>query len=715
VTQTSKRMRSAVMMVLALCLAPAVLGASGLDDNSDFARIAENGFALTVDGDFFADDSRILYPNLQPNLGSTHNSYAWSAAWFQDALWIGTARDVMCFDSEVLLLGPFREPLLGPCPELGRDAPKLSGVQKGEIWRYTPSSLDEAGDWGLSGHWERVFVSPSTNPLIAVFGRLELDAPRDVGYRNMELCDAGDGLERLYVATFGLPANILYYDGSSFVPTSSRGFFTRLGQLALDTADLGFRAMACFKGRLWVSPAGNTKDLDTTQHPILFVNDHPATGGRWKQYLDVSDSGAHPLADPNNLGIFQMEVIGDYLWLVTVNRTTGFELWRGDGSACEAPWEGDGQCTIDWTKVIDNGAGRPWDLRGPRVDNAGATLGVFGDDLYVGASESGANRPTLAELIRVRGAGSVPAAGRDAPHVWELLAGWPRRNYAKPDQRLPGLDNLDCARVGDMSDIAPRSWRGLPQTQLDDDLEADDCLPLLDSGPGLDLAYAGPLSQGKISYLWRFAEHQGELFVGTFDIFSLADPTSRAGFDLLASADGAHWRVVSDDGLGNQANYGARTLLSVPDWGLVVGSANPFTQLLDLQRRPIGGTEIYIGTTAPGPFVPPRAMAGEDRDVVDADGDGKVTVHLWPWPAVDPFTEDGGVSYEWYAGALADDCSDLANLHGDAFVSDRLKPAPQVLPVEGGPYDFTLQAKGADGNLSCDQVRITPVAVAPAS
>jgi len=29
-------------------------------------------------------------------------------------------------------------------------------------------------------------------------------------------------------------------------------------------------------------------------------------------------------------------------------------------------------------EVVDNGAGRPPDLRGPAADNAGATLGVFG-------------------------------------------------------------------------------------------------------------------------------------------------------------------------------------------------------------------------------------------------------------------------------------------------------------------------------------------------
>jgi len=51
---------------------------------------------------------------------------------------------------------------------------------------------------------------------------------------------------------------------------------------------------------------------------------------------------------------------------------------------------------ITWTKVIDNGAGRRPDLRGPAVDKAGATLAVFGQDLDIGAGESGANRPPLA-------------------------------------------------------------------------------------------------------------------------------------------------------------------------------------------------------------------------------------------------------------------------------------------------------------------------------
>jgi hypothetical protein len=685
---------------------------SGLDGAEDFGLIARNGFARTVDGAFFADGPGSAFPSLVPNLGSPDNSYAWSAAWLDGALWIGTNRDVLCFDSEAAPLLSLLGPLTGDCPEPGPLGNRLPGPgQRGEIWRYTPSSLDTVGHWGLGGIWDLVYRSPSVLPLPGPLGGTRLNVPRDVGYRSMSVCDAGDGIRRLYVASLGLPGRILYLDGDDFVPTSGRGLHAHLRDLVLGRADLGFRALTCFKGRLWTSPAGTLADVDTALHPVVYMNADPAAQGPWRAVVDVSSPDTHPLADPDNIGIFQMEAVGDYLWLSTINRVSGFELWRGDGRDCLVPWEGDGHCRINWTKVIDAGAGRPPDLRGPAVDNAGATLGVFGEDLYVGASESGINRITLAELIRVPGAASPPEADPSVPHEWELLVGWPRRDYADPAGRLPGLENLACERVGDMADEPPAGWNGLPLTALDDDTAADDCLPTLNSGPGWDLSGSGPLSLGTFSYLWRFQEHHGELFLGTLDVFSLIDPRLRAGFDLLRTADGLDWRRVSDDGFGNLFNYGARSILSVPGLGLVVGTANPFS------GAPAGGAEIYVGTTAPGPSVPPLADAGRDRLIFDFDHDGRVKVRLHG-TGTDPFGGPGITGYAWYRGALGAECTDLAGTHADALFSTAADTGPLVLTSEAGDpgtpghsdrvhHSFTLQVESADGGLGCDEVSVT--------
>ncbi len=588
--------------VLALAATHGASASSDLSE-SDFYQIAKNGFALTVNGAFFADADKTIYPNLQPNLGSNQNGYAWSMAWFQGALWVGTLREDLT-QQDYAARGP------------------------AEIWRYQPSSNDAVGDWGLSGTWQRVFQSPKIRRAVALFsfGQLSRKTPRDVGYRNMAVCDAGDGVERLYVTTAGIPGNILYYDGTTFQPTATEGLFNNLGSRPFlhlraslgnfQQVDLGYRGLACFKGRLWTSPTGTIGDHDVSAHPVLHMSPDPAHGAAWQTLVNVSDSASTPLADPGNIGIFDIQAVGRYLWMTTVNRTTGMELWRGDGADCLEPWVGDGHCNISWAKIIDNGAGRPPDNIGPPIDNAGATLGVFGNDLYVAPSESGNVNLnlTLAEMIRVPNAGSVPQGGPLAPHQWQLLVGWPRRDFADPGRRLPGLENLDCTNVGDvensMDELPPAVrlvWEaaantrllpainvlGLPPIQLDDDTAADDCLPATNAGPGFPTgALRHPLGAGDASYFWRFVEHQGDLFVSTLDAVGQFD-----GFDLLKSSDGVQFTRLFKDGLGNRFNYGGRCLESTPI-GLAVGTANPFAGIVNAEGVPSGGTEIFIGTPA---------------------------------------------------------------------------------------------------------------------
>jgi hypothetical protein len=698
---------------LGLGLCTGVFAASDLDDPSDFAQIAKNGFALTVDGAFFSDPDKTVFPALTPDEGDPRNSYAWGNAWYDGALWIGTNRDVLCSNAILAAAESFLGfPLIEVCPPAAEGLPGLPAAdQRPEIWRYTPSSLDAAGDWGLGGVWERVFVSPSLSNLIIRLGDLPPDTPRDVGYRTMEVCDAGDGTERLYVATVGIPGRILYHDGETFVSASTSGLSTRLRDLSSGEYDLGFRAMACFKGRLWISPAGVFGDIDIARNPVVYMNPYPSAGGTWEPMVDVSDPAAHPLADAGNLGIFQFQVMGDYLYLTTFNRESGFEVWRGDGSDCLAPWEGDGRCTMDWVKVIDHGAGRPADLPGPEIDNAGAVLGVLDGDLYVGAGESGGNRVTLAEMLRIRDAAVPPAADPAVPHEWELLVGWPRRDHADPAQRLPGLENLDCRTPGDSPGTAPGSWLGLPITELDADTLADDCLPSAMSGPGLAINSTNPLEIGSTSYFWRFTEHQDELFVGTLDALGAILPTGELGFDLLRTADGVQFTQITEDGFGNRWNYGLRTLLSVPDLGLVVGSANPFTLAEDEDGNPAGGTEIFIGTTAPGPFVPPAARADAEALIFDYNQDGVVEASLRGEGSSDPFGGSGIVGYEWYRGALAADCGNLTNLHGGALVSTEVNPTLELAALEGGQdrvtHRFTLRVSDGAGGYGCDEVEVT--------
>ncbi len=675
-----------------------------LNQSGDFGQVARAGFMYTVDGAF---------PNLVSNAnGSDRNSYSWSGTWFQGKLWVGTNRE------------PFNE-----------DRAAAGGAQ---IWRYTPPVDTGAGGfWGLDGHWDRVYNSPKVSRIVVWLsgGGVSNDFPRDAGYRNMSVCNAGGTgtTSRLYVTATGLPPNILYWNGSTFNTTSTSGFPTTLANLSdPNTADTGFRGLACFKGRLFASPAGTYDDVDISHHPVLLMNPNPAGGAAWQTVLDVKNGGSGTpagMADANNIGIFQVNVVGNYIWLSTVNRTTGFELWRGDGADCLEPWVGNGHCNIAWTKVIDNGAGRPPDNFGPPIDDAGATLGVFGNDLYVAPSESGFYEQTYAELLRVPNAGTGGAK-------WQLLAGWPRKNFATSGR--PGLENLDCTgHVDNMPgpgqypsewDDGPSFFQNSGQHWLSDaeldtpgDEADNDCMPALGSGPGLGLEdpYRNPLLPGPNEYFWRMAEYDGSFYIGSLDTgggFRRAYPGEESGFNIyrLNNAGGGAVTVttIDKDGLGNPDAYGVRTLVPT-DFGLALGSANG-----NVGGEQNAGTDVFIGTTVPAAQVsptPPHVDAGGDQFLYDRASASDPT----PDPDQVEFQLDGtgyntfggtgALTYEWFQGSLASLGGDCSSISDTAIASTA--QATVKVPAQDATHDvisqtFTLRVSNPSG-ANCDEVTLT--------
>lgn len=138
--------------------------------------------------------------------------------------------------------------------------------------------------------------------------------------------------------------------------------------------------------------------------------------------------------------------------------------------------------------------------------------------------------------------------------------------------------------------------------------------PLSGYLPGYDNFFNG--------YFWRMVEHDGWLYMGTFDWSSVLGYANRrrwppafagiinhlepqnildnqSGFDLYRSFDGENWVPVTTQGMGNPYNMGLRTLVSTPK-GLFLGTANPFgpkIMPLDGTRyvpNPRGGCEVYL-------------------------------------------------------------------------------------------------------------------------
>lgn len=226
--------------------------------------------------------------------------------------------------------------------------------------------------------------------------------------------------------------------------------------------------------------------------------------------------------------------------------------------------DAEGDPPFRWTRVLDRGADR-----GP-FNQVVVSMCEFRGDLYVGSGiqNGGHDRihnvgPAAGEVVRVRPDDS-----------WELCVGdarWTRHGLRVPASGM---------------------------------------------GPGWDNPFAG--------YIWRMVEHDGCLYVGTFDSSSflpfaqidphaaqLLDPGTiqrfmqvRGGAELWRTSDGVRWTAVTRNGFGNHFNYGIRALVSSP-YGLFVGTANPFGPQVAVrypggfryEDNPRGGIEVWHGAT----------------------------------------------------------------------------------------------------------------------
>jgi hypothetical protein len=540
---TTKRIFLAMSIILLCLLAISALhrvDAAELDEE-DFVPLATQGFVEAVDG---------THPE-----GSQRNSYVWSMLWWQDKLYVGTARDFLCIIGEAAGISP---PGLG-CPPEGT----LTPDQRGEIWQYTP-----AGTTGAQGTWQRVFQAPlllsELDQDIDLTQIPNLDQlpdltqiPRDIGYRSMIDCDAGSE-SRLYTTSFGPGGRLLH--------TKDGATFERASILGLNLANnLGYRAVACWKGRLWISPAGSvtingsfpdvTFDIvpDNAFRPVLLVNEDPSNRlSPWREVLDVASDPE--LGNTGNVGIYSMAVFDNALYLGVANQTTGFELWKADGDKCQRPPR---PCVLTWKKLIENGGGRPV-AEGETADNARIfNFAAFQNYLYWGASESALFKTTTAELGRI---------GRD--DRWDLIVG-----EARDANTMAAFPNFNCQP------------------------EDSSCVPLSGKGSGFGI---NPLTPGFANYIWSLETHNRSLYAATFDATTLAlavgqriPPGAVPGFDLWRSSNGTDWSLVFDDGLGNLFNYGGRNLTSTP-LGLFVGTANPFTTATE-SIGGTGGLEVWIG------------------------------------------------------------------------------------------------------------------------
>jgi hypothetical protein len=355
-----------------------------------------------------------------------------------------------------------------------------------------------------------------------------------IGYRSMAVHTEPDGEKALYVSTFGLSPM-----GQILRTTDGETFTNIFNPDSFPDVDLGgFRGLVSYKGKLFATPVGSGTDANASPFPVVIELEDSSTG-TWRQVSEVG------FGDSGNESVFELQVFDGFLYAGTGNES-GFQLFKTNLEP-----DPDNPDFYLWERVLTDGA-----FRGP--DNqAAVSMAPFKKHLYIGTAieqtiPNDNMPPQAAELLRI-----------DSQGEFDIICG---------DSRETPLGSK-----------APLSGRP--------------------AGCG------NPFNV----YIWRLAEHDGELYIGSFDnsvflptvgpLVGLPEDISQiiadetAGFDLWKTSDGTNLLGLTDDGLRNPLNYGARTLASTP-YGLAIGTANPFTDAPG-QAFLTGGTQIWLGEPQP--------------------------------------------------------------------------------------------------------------------
>ena len=642
------RMRPWMVVGMALLGALAVVGEArakhlGLNGVEDFQEIARQGFFETINGAVGGVPTFATNPYIPatdpPEMGRQMNSYTYSSLWFKGKYYVGIMRNVGCF------LG-----LLAPTDPSCSQPPGQPGLMdRGEIWAYTPDLT--AGTGGTLGSWTMALQSPCIVTgggfLVSACGGLNLgglnvppNLPRDLGYRGMTESRGVqdlplDATARMWVGTMGIGGRILWSTtGTTFNVASINGLdtiapitsllgFSNLSNLA--TADLGYRSILFWNGRLCAAPTGSIADEDLPINPVVLCNNNPAnTGAPWQTILNVKTDPN--VGDPNHLGVFNLATFNGALYAGITNRTSGVAIARATAAAgCPLPSTNTTPCSLTWEKVIVDGGGRQITSSNLLPDSAIVSdMTVFNNALYVSVTDAAAFQDALAELFRI-----------NADGTWDLIMGRPRL------KSLMDAMNADPTLAADFYCSTP-NVNGVANFSFGNSFPGPvalgtqaACFPLSNMGVGFGAgANASPSTTGFIGgtagYVWRMVVHDDGsenggvpngpyLYGGTLDLSDFD-----FGADLRRSKDGVTWttaNVISMDGLRNRSNYGIRFLDSVEDWpggpALPVGTANPFTNnafipysaaalgvtnafiVGSLGYTPTGGAEVHVGTCAP--------------------------------------------------------------------------------------------------------------------
>jgi hypothetical protein len=344
--------------------------------------------------------------------GDYQNSYAWSMAWLNGKLYVGTARNVSCVEHATVAFYYTPDLYLAALDPAVKCTPDPYDLDlRAEIWQYTPATTQ----------WTRVFQSTNDIPNPRAPGKF---VARDIGFRNMSVITEPNGTQALYA--FGVttreyipgtaaPRILRSVDGINWTPME-----TNIDSLTaeLGYAVVGFRAAEIYKGSLFVgasqSYAGDGLLLEA-----------PLTGGPL----------VFKLAGPKSMLVYELQTFNNYLYVGTASLNAGYGVTKTDATG-PAPYQ--------FKTLFDKGAGRGKDMASV------VAMHVFKGRLYTSAAGAVGGLIPNSELVRI-----------NPDDTWEVVAGNPRTT---PDgiARAPisgfgdGFGNVFSAHFWRMEDYQDR-------------------------------------------------------------------------------------------------------------------------------------------------------------------------------------------------------------------------------------------------------------------
>jgi pimeloyl-ACP methyl ester carboxylesterase len=595
--------------------------------------IATNHYLLRMgDNSFSYINGRVQeLSNQQPGVsrvatggfGDPHNTWAWSMAWFNNMLYVGTGRETYCVTSATsaiqLGIASLYPPAVGDCTPDYHYLP-----MQAEIWQYNPAT----------NVWKLVFESPNSLSTVDNKGNPVATA-REIGFRGLTIVNEPGGVTALYAGavtsgelfechppniTTGCtpegswpPPRILRStDGVTWTPIPQNGTLTTVaGSSVWTPAECG--SQPCFLGSLtangsYVIPAYPNYSIRSAaqlcsqtgpsstcaQDGILFfqVGDFPGVGRAF-----ASAPGTNPALGDNcgqsvcfswaspptaTLPMWILENFNNFMYAGTGSPAiTGTHEQYGVWSTSAS-----GSPPYTWNAIVTDG-GYAENL----VPDFAMSMQIFSDATYcpgAGCLYVGTDRPNEMVRIHPNTAGQVKV---DATDSWDLIVGNPRT--IPPGQ--PGAGQY----------IPPMSGIG---------------------------QYFG---NGFTGHFWRMGVGSQGLYMGTWDWSSdnVPEPTfgpvwsQEYGTDVWRTPDGVHWSFVSKVGLGDGNNTGSRSFSSTP-FGLYMGTA-----------RSVGGTQVFLLDNGNIDFNKDGVIDQKDvnlmlaklntkatkNDPMDMNGDGKIT------------------------------------------------------------------------------------------